>query len=483
MTVDFSHGYQPPGVYIEEDTTPLVASTGVPPTVVAIVGPSAGHQTNTEQIALSTTAIRLVHQGIDTDSVVVKTVADGQVLDSSEYTLTTVPASPTDQAYYVDFERSGGATVAADSPIFVSYEFTNPSFFDPKTFSNYEDVKDSYGQPVNLVAQQAGDTNYQAVLSPLSLAAKIAFENGAGQVLLVATEPATTSSGRRTNLKAALDKIATDWSVNVIVPLTDGIASGESVGTGQDIRAHVETASNDGHLRIAVVGFDPNVITAPDTAVSSWGSKRVMQAYANDGGMQFYNGGTNQTVTVGHQYLAAAYAGRMAALPVQKSLTREVLRSFTGIAGTPLTNALKNQYAAAGVALSEVNRFGQLVVRHGVTTDPTNVNTREAAVVRARDALVTMVQTGTETAGLIGDPIDVNTPLSVKSVVAGLLEYAKTSGVVVDYTDLKVRQRSTEPSVIEVKFAYKPAYPLNYIVISFSINVATGENDLSAAVA
>jgi hypothetical protein len=43
--------------------------------------------------------------------------------------------------------------------------------------------------------------------------------------------------------------------------------------------------------------------------------------------------------------------------------------------------------------------------------------------------------------------------------------------------DLAVRQTSsTDPTVVEVKFAYKPAYPLNYIVISFSIDMSTGDD-------
>ena len=42
-----------------------------------------------------------------------------------------------------------------------------------------------------------------------------------------------------------------------------------------------------------------------------------------------------------------------------------------------------------GIAVAESDRFNRIVVPHGVTTDMTNVNTREAAVVRAKDALVT----------------------------------------------------------------------------------------------
>jgi hypothetical protein len=89
--------------------------------------------------------------------------------------------------------------------------------------------------------------------------------------------------------------------------------------------------------------------------------------------------------------------------------------------------------------------------------------------------LVLLIQGTVENAALIGTAIDENTHIAVKGVVAGALETAKRNETIINYINLKVRQRSVDPSVIEVKFQYKPAYPLNYIVISFSIDTTTGE--------
>lgn len=489
MTVtDFGHGYAPPGVYVEEDLSPQVSTTGVPPTYLALVGESAGSQTNVEQISLSNTAVRLSRQGIDAASIVVVRVDTGATVAGADYT--TVASGPlTNRDYWLDFSRQGAAATPNDTLVNVSYRYTDPAFFTPRLFSNYEDVKDAYGEPLNLTPQAYGDTSYVAVTSPLSLAAKIAFENGAGSMVLCATTPPATgdttasqkSAARRAALAAAYAKIATDPRVSIVVPITDTILVADAAGVGVDLRAHVENASVDGFFRTAILGFDPAVTsaTAPDLLLSTgaYRTKRIKMVFAAPGGLAFYNGGANQTLSLGHQYLAAAMAGRMSALPVQKSMTMETIRSFAGVSGTPLSNALKNQYAAAGVAVVAVNRQGSLVVRQDLTTDTTNVNTRESSVVRARDALVTLVQVGTENAGLIGQPIDADTTLSVKSVVAGLLEHAVLTGTVVATQDLSVRLRSNDPSVIEVKFSYRPAYPLNYILISFSINVTTGAVD------
>lgn len=487
MTTDFSH-YLPPGVYIEESETPLVAITGVPPTVVALVGPSRGYQTNTEQVALSDDGVVLRRKGIIPNSpslsVTVTRVDTGAAVDPADYVLTANGDVLLGQDYTVTITRASGATTPADTPVFVTYNYVEPTYFDARAFDNYEDVKDAYGEPLNTTPQGLGDTGYVAVASPLSLAAKIAFENGAGRLVLVPTQPVGGAVTMRSALSAAYAKIATNYDVNVVVPLPVGIADGgdDALNTGIDLRSHVEASSADGFFRVGIVGFDTTVVATPDTLASSLASKRVMLAYGTDRGVLYYNGSTNQTLTLGNLYVAAAYAGRAAAVPVQKSLTKEVIRGFAGIAGTPLSNSVKNSYSEAGVAVVEADRIGRLSVRHGTTTDRTSVNTREMSLVRARDAMVSLIQRGMDDAQLIGDPIDDETPFAIKSVVDGLLNFAQTSRVIVGYTEPKVRQRSSEPSVVEVKFSYRPAYPLNYIVVSFSIDVATGETtDLTAA--
>lgn len=485
MSVDFSHGYSPPGVYIEEDPAPLATNTGIPPVRVAIIGRSAGHQSHVEQVTLSATAVRLSKEGVISGSISVKLISDGSDVADDQYDLTVVQGQTEDaNDFWSDIALADGATLTEGTAVWFTYDYVVPTFFDPKVFSNFEDIKDAYGAPLNLTPQALGDSTYQAVNSPLTLAAQCAIANGVGEMVLLALNVAAdASSGTiKTALAAAYPKIATDYSVSIVVPLTDGIVDANTSGVALDLFNHVSNVSDDGYLRTGFIGFETSTTTAPDSLIAggAFASKRILFAYANPSGMQLFNGNANQTVVVGHQYLAAAYGGLATSLPVQKALTHEAIAGFSGIAGTPLSNAIKNQYAAAGVALTEINRQGQMVVRHGTTTDRTNISTAELSVVRSRDSMVSTLQSGVEGSGLIGTPIDVNTPLSVKSVVAGLLENCVASSVIVDYTELQVRQASTDPSVIEVKFLYRPAFPLNYILISFSIDVSTGDTTLAA---
>lgn len=495
MVQDFAHGYTAPGVYIEEVVTPLASTSGLPPTLVAIVGPAVGYRSGSEQFTLATTpAWRFAKKGLDGATLVITRVDTGAVVVSSDYVVTTTSSPSSSQDYYTDVTRAGGGTLSGDTPVFATYHYAEPTYYDPTRYSSYEDVKDAYGEPLNLTPPSLGQVGYKGVTSPLSLAAKIAFENGSGELILCATTPpgsgATTSgaisTARKTALSAAYAKVATNYAVSIVVPLTDDVIAADAAGVGIDLSTHLTAASADGYFRTGMLGFDAGVGTTPDTLVSGGGfrSKRLSLVYAGSQGMSYYNGGSLQYLSLGHQYLAAALAGRAAALPVQKALTRELVRSFTGLSGTAPSTSAKNQYAAAGVLLTEVDRAGQLVVRHSLTTDTTSINTKELSVVRARDALVALCETGLNNSGLIGQPIDTTTTLTVKSVVSGLLEHAVIVGTIVGYTALAVRQRSIDPSVVEVKFAYQPAYPLNYLVVSFSINVATGTTeDLSATVA
>lgn len=490
MTVDFSHGYQPPGVYPSEDVSPLVSVTGLPPTVVALVGPSAGSETHSEQIVLGQ-GVFLDEQGIDLTSIVVTRVDTGATLVPTTDYAVHVNGDPTtgDQDYTVDLTRvATGALGDTDTPVFVSYRYTSPDYFTAKTFENYEDVKARYGEPLNTTPQQPTDVGYRAVTSPVSFAAGLAFRAGAGAVTILPTTPppaaagtaAAVSAANRAALAAAYDKIETDPDITLVVPLTDGILDADVPGALADLRSFLVASEADGTPRFGLLGFDPGVGTSPDTLVGENPYKRVSLAYAGPQGMSYYNGAVNSYLAVGHQYAAAVAAGLLSVNPVQYGLTRQVLPGFAGIAGTPISTSLKNQYAAAGVMVIE-RRNNRTVLRHGVTTDPTNVNTREISVIRARDTMVTFVQNGIDTSGLIGSPIEPTTLQSVKSIVSGLLEHLTLTGTIEAYTSLQVRQASTDPSVIEVRFGYAPSYPLNYITVVFSIDLTSGTvNDTTA---
>lgn len=461
--------YQPPGVYVEETTSSLVSVGGTTTSVVAIVGPSQGYRTATDVITLTgTAAVTLTHAGADVVSGFSVTSASGTAyVQTTDYVLTQTAGT---NGTVVTIARASASTITDGQTVYVAYHYTDNSYYQPQVVTGYDDVQSLLGP--------AMDLNTNAVLSPLSLAAKFALDNGASTLVLVPTPGAGTTTV--SDLNAAYSQLDTAYDVNIIVPLPVGITGtdatpGNVADVGSGLLNYITTSLNNGLLRVGIVGVDTGATVDPATLVAAYQSKRIMHAHPNR--MTFYNGATNSTIEIGGMYLAAAYAGRFSGLTPQEPLTMKVIRGFSGIPATmasQMTTAKKNIWSNQGVAVTQITRQNTLVVRHGTSTDRTSTLTREFSLVRARDALVNLIQDTLDTSGLIGTYIDTDTTTRIQGVITGVLETAKALGVIVDYQGTSVRQRPGLPSVIDVKFQYVPAYPLNYIDVSFSVDTTTG---------
>lgn len=504
---DFST-YQPPGVYVQDTSTPVVTPSGSAASLVTIVGPASGYETVTEAVALHIApGVGLQNRGVFTTAVTgppaiaapVVTTQSGLVLTAGvDYSFTTDTSGGGGAANAVAMLvrlPSGGPTTPTPNGanegdiVTVVYSFADANYFSPTLFTAYDQLAATYGQALATTAP--ADPNTSQVTSPLTYAAKIAFENGAGQILALATNPA--DGDFRTQLQTAYTKLLANPNVSIIVPvLADGRVYGSSTEDAHtasavenmvsDVRLHCDASAAAGYGRIAIVGTDRNYdsTTEPFPALARFAAdKRVVLAFPNR--LLAANPATSQTIEVGGMYLAAAYAGQLAYNPVARGLTKMVIRSFVGIPPVvqqAMTLATNNAMSAAGVAVTELNRLGQLVVRHGVTTDPSSLTHREISLVRIADTLFQLVQSGLDFVGLIGQPITADMPTQVKGAVSTILENARLSSVIQAWGNLLVRQQELpngDPTVIEVQFAYAPAVPLNYIEVQFSIDLTTGD--------
>lgn len=474
MSDFFSSTYRPPGVYTAEEPAQTVGNVGIGPTVIAIVGPSIGYMTATEAVTLQgTTNVRLSNKGVDNASVIV-TKSNGQVaIITDDYVLTpgagndSVPFSGDD---VLDIKRGDSSTIGDGETVVVSYRYTDATFYSPRRFSDFNVVKDFYGPPI--------DSSTGAIVSPLSFAAKMAFDNGASQIVLVAT-PGTSTAVDKDDLASGYAKLMAFEDISVIVPLTVGIngttaSPGDVLAVGVELRAHINSAFGQGVRRIGFLGYETGVTIAPEELASSIEDKRVSITWPAR--MGYFNAFLSQSIEVGGYYAAAAEAGALAALPVNTPLTRKQVRGLTippSIA-QDMSRGNKDLWSKSGVMVLETNSRGSLVVRHGTTTDVSSVLSREISIIRAADTMVTGCTTALEAANLIGSPIVAETPARIKGIISNVLETMVDSDTIVDYSGLTVRQISGDPSVIEVRFAYKPAYPLNYVNIVFGVDPTTG---------
>lgn len=477
--------YLPPGVYVEDASREIADALNpvLNDELLCIVAPALGYVAASENLALSSEdAVNLANRGVVENSIVVKTPGGAVLVKDTDYavgvdstdpdavvtSLTRLPADPA-------VASPGG--LLDGGPVVVTYNYADAAYFQPQVFTNHTDLARVYGPALSDVAGAANP-----VVSPLSLASKIAFENGASRVMAVAVDKGEGTWAEGFQNSYAL--LETDHRVSVLVAVfPDGEADSASELSAlvTDLRLHVDATAANGFGRLVLTGAAPGYDEAADPfeeVAQSAANKRIVTVYPTR--FTLYNQALSQTVEVGGGYAAAAIGGRLMLNAVERGVTREVLNTLTGLPTSvqqKMSRAFKDNLAKNGVLVIETNRANRLVVRHGITTDTSSIITREISLVRIADVLLQDVQVGLENSGLIGDPIDDEMSTRVKSVLMGILETEMAEGVIVNYANVLVRQQALpngDPSVIECQFAYRPAVPLNYITVQFTLDLNSG---------
>ena len=342
--------------------------------------------------------------------------------------------------------------IADGETVLVAYNYTDNFFFSPTFFSDFDDIRDKYGPSFDATG---------AVASPLTLAARFAFMNGASEIVCVA---AATSSD--TDVSAAIQKLENDDTITMI-----SVVSG-SASVHAALAAHLTAMATIGKYRMGVVGQDGSVNTITATTL------RNSQAYNNEALMMvspaaftYQNPITGRPNILGGQYAAAAILGMFAARDVHIPLTRKTVSGFSDVYDT--RSATESALDSSAGLLVIESRSGTLRVRHGVTTAATNVNTREASVVRAKYDMARRLRFALDgVVGLVAPATEA--PLIVQSQVVGVLDQLAVEGIISGYQDVKARLLSSDLTTVEVRYNYTPAYPINNISIVFTINTQTG---------
>jgi hypothetical protein len=482
VAVDFTQ-YTPPGVYVQTEAQGVYAPQSLPVQAVTLIGVSRGYQTTSQTLSLTDSDESPDLQVVKFNGVV--------LVEGTDYTLVrgVTPADFTTIA-----RKNTSTVVAAGEQVTASYSYADDAYYLPKAFDDYLSVEQVYG--ASMVNSTPEDPNASHVSSPLSLAARIAFQNGTGLVVCVALAPTvlvngTPSSALDVRFQNAYKKVENDYATTLLVPVFQAGGSEDAAAYTSafpalvsDARAHCENQASDGYGRIALVGADTiyDEATTPfDEVAENVKSERVVMAYPHR--LSFHNSNLGQATEVGGCYLAAAYAGMLASNAINRGITQQVVSGFTGIGNdlrSQMDTLFKNNLSANGVAVTENGRNNRLQCRHGVTTKAADkdLTTSEISVVRAGDALFQLVSEGVTDADLIGDPIDEEMTIKVKGIVTGILESAMSDDVILAYLDVQVRQQelpSGDPTAIECMFVYRPFLPLNYITVVFSMDLTTGQ--------
>jgi hypothetical protein len=456
------------------------------PTAVALFGLTRGYRVGREslyvrpdveedEVLVPAVNATLAHAGIRVDLneddthryIKVYDPNTGQVWEENvDWTLHRITqgddttAGTRDDLYTIKRVIDGGHIEPGDT-VLVEYRYTDADYFKVYNFYDYDDVVDAYGEPID---------SSGSIISELSLMARFAFVNGATQIIAVAVDPDDPSSPSMADYADALDKLQDEDQIAVLAPGT-GAQAIQSL-----VQSHVRAAANNRYERRAILGRDG--VSSPVTTntlienATSIADERI--ALVAPAKFTYYAPEVSKEIVLGGQYMAAALAGLTVSQIAAQPLTRKRVYGFVGPTDTQREGD-KSNLSANGLMVVERNRRNVVWVRHGVTTRPDDILTREWSIIGQQDVMVYRVRDYLDNDGLIGSPIYDTTLTLVKASAESALQSLKRDQVIRDYQGLKVRQVATLPDVLEIRYEWLPAYPLNYLVVRYSVQMLSGD--------
>jgi hypothetical protein len=401
--------------------------------------------------------------------------------------------------------------------VYVSYSYTPSDYYYPYkiTGAAYSSIESRFGP--------AFADDGVTIKSPLTLAAKIAIENGASNFILQPLFNSTDNIDgpmptRTAPSNAAIVAGTTTWSkafravqneenIGVIVPIV-GQSSAYSYGTGttvelndaaqlsifQSLLTHIGYMDSAyDQLIVGIVGSDSTDSTlayAPiDNQTSNANSLRQLRFSGKDYSERLVyidqtdfvrNSQTNSLTKIhlGGQYAAAAIGGMLVSGAVSNSLTRRYVSGFTSVNDSRTKNQ-KTIDSGNGLFVIENDKSGNLQIRHAITINNTSTDKAELSVIRAKHFMVNSLRQTVDNQ-IIGRVVaDDSALITVRQIVAGALRLLQQDGDIVSFSGVETQMDSIDPTQIGVRFSYRPAFPVNYINISFSVDLTNGISSLS----
>jgi hypothetical protein len=519
--------YTPPSTSVTEITTPSITPLVGSAADICLVG-LAGSPANS--LATLTTTDTVLLSG--TTPVVLPTISalnnDAQLLSvqSVKDVLNPSVGTPLGAGYvsgtdYVialgegppdgtnaTIARNGSGAIPNGTLVSVTYTYVPSDYWNPIRLFDIGSVESRFGPSFATAANpQTGQTYYTGIASQLSFAARCAFANGAQSVicqpLFARSTPGNPTSSQVAPAANAVGSTST-WSdtlyvlrpfedIDVIVPVLgqDGtnVSSANMLAVFGAVQSHQSFMNSQEQYIEAIFGEDGTSSQSMFQSLLGSGAGSV-QAHAAALQANFANGlssqgvlinntvyqvatpgGFTNTINVGGQYAAAAVAGALAARPVSSSLTHSPILGFTSLTD-PRTQGDKNADAAAGLFVVEANK-GIIRCRHALTLDVVNGPARsELSVVRSKFLLIESIRETIDNQ-IIGQIIaDGNSPMIVRSAISGVLTLLQQQGAIVGYSSVTATLASVNPTIIEATFSYRPAFPVDYVKVSFNLDLS-----------
>jgi len=478
--------YSIPGVYVTQSGTALNAiSTSA--LNIALVADVVVTGTATDNFYAGSSGINIIgylsNPMYASGTAVVSGINGGTVISgvlNTNYKLVTNGSTT-----YIS--TSGLGTASLSGNISVNYQY---NFGGLGTYTSYTQLANVFGVP----------TSGTTVTSPVSLAAYLAFQNGANTV---SVQPVARVSGVTyantsdwihtfTPVTSGSDPtyLSSFVGVDVVVPLYGFLDANNSLisyGTGtvaSGINNYLNTQASNGAYQRAFLGLDgtSNTLTASgvQTLANAFGNNRVSLVYPGtltyNPGVDPVSGSINTNINVPGYYLAAAVAGVFVGQPnVATPITNKQVAGFTGVPNQISASDAATSYLEYGILTVRQKRDGNLWILHGLTTDTSSWTRQEVSISAIGDVLAQQISRDLNNSQIIGSAMTKNTVAATIGIVQSSLTTAVSNSLIQSYNNLEYFVYNSSPTTINIVFQYAPTYPINYIKAVLSLNTQTGQ--------
>ena len=365
-----------------------------------------------------------------------------------------------DTALVETFKR-GGAEPGIGELYYVSYNYLKTDY-SPKLFARLSDVVNEYG----IVSPD----------NPLSLAAYLAFLNGSSVIgFLQVPKTPGSSSASEAAYQAAIDASSGDSLPGFVSPAVLVLLTPATANLVRYMTIHCDTQSSIRFKaeRTSIFGFAAG--TRIDQALSlaqSAGDTRVRFVYPDICSVSLTDVlGTTRTYLVDGRYLAASVAASTTSPAIDPATPWES-RSLVGF--TSLNRRLDavrmNQLAVGGVTVLE-NRPPFIRIRHGLTSDVSNILTKTPTVIQIADEIQKRVRAVCNP--FVGAKFLPQLLGQIEGRLSEMFKQAANEQIVSSYTGIAVTADPTDPTAILVNAFYQPVFPLLFIQITLRVSASS----------
>jgi hypothetical protein len=364
-----------------------------------------------------------------------------------------------DQALVQTFNKAGDEPNIGDI-YYVTYRYAKPdSEYDLKIYYSTQenDVYTDYGFP--------------GPLNKLALAAWLAFRNGAKVVGLLQVKRDTGfPDANDAKYAEALAKLGTLYpgmsrKPQIICPLN------VSRTFLPYLKKHVETQSSI-KQRGECVGFfgfanntNPTVVKQ---TVESMSSERMVAIYPDGGILTISDSfGNSRDIVVDGSMLACAFAA-LYADPQWDTATPRTRKQLTGFKRLfrRLDPNVQNDIAQSGCTLVE-QKGAAFVIRHAITTDPSNVLSIQPSITFLKDEIQQDIRDMLDP--YIGKKFLTRVLTDMKTDLVSFFKSKVDAELIQTYGDITVWQDETDARVARVQAHYIPIGELAYVFVDLLI--------------